>query len=268
MGKSTRVRLSDIRHVYRIINEIVELGDDPDAWRAHLVEELLHFFHFQYSVSFVVPLPMDTSNLSAVKACERGLDEAGLRIWSEYGCRGDLSSDPCTPAIASRAGRPFTAVRPMLVDDHQWYQSPFYNEHRHQTRSDDLLISMLPMPQIGILHTISGDRARGSPPMGRREVVCCSLIHQELARKWQRMLAHTTQIEKRLPRRLAELLGHLRGPDSEKQIALKMGLSPHTIHNHVRRLYAKFDVASRAELMMVESKQRPLGVPRLGVAGL
>ena len=268
MGKSTRLRLSDIRHIYRIINEIVELGEDPDAWRAHLVEQLLHFFHFQYSVSFVVPLPMDTSNISAVKVCERGLDEAGLRTWSEYGRRGDLSSDPCTSAIASRAGQPYTAVRQMLATDHQWYQSPYYNEHRSQTRSDDLLISMLPMPQIGILHTISGDRARGSPPMGRREVVCCSLIHQELARKWQRMLSHKTQIEKRLPPRLRELLGYFRGSESEKEIALRMGLSPHTVHNHVRRLYREFKVSSRAELLIADNKQRLPGVPRLGVAGL
>src|ERR1700722_13159739 len=103
MGKSTRIRLSDIRHVYQILSEIVELGNDPDAWQAHLVEQLLHLFKFQYSVSFVVPLPMDTSNLSAVKVCERGLDEAGLRTWAEYGRRGDLSSDPCTPAIANLA---------------------------------------------------------------------------------------------------------------------------------------------------------------------
>ena len=135
--------------------------------RTHLVEQLLHFFHFQYSVSFVLPLPMDTSNLSAVKACERGLDEAGLRTWYEYGRRGDVSSDPCTPAIARLSTKPFTAVRRMLAGDKEWYQSAYFNDFRCQTRSDDLLISMLPMPQLGILHNISGDRARGSAPLGR-----------------------------------------------------------------------------------------------------
>lgn len=36
---------------------------------------------------------------------------------------------------------------------------------------------------------------------------------------------------------------------SEKDIAQKLGLSPHTVHNHVREIYARFHVHSRAELL-------------------
>jgi DNA-binding NarL/FixJ family response regulator len=42
-----------------------------------------------------------------------------------------------------------------------------------------------------------------------------------------------------------ELLGGL----SEKQIALKLHLSPHTVHRHVHSIYQYFGVHSHAELM-------------------
>ena len=37
--------------------------------------------------------------------------------------------------------------------------------------------------------------------------------------------------------------------DGEKQIALKLGLSQHTVHVYVKALYRGFGVNSRAELM-------------------
>jgi DNA-binding CsgD family transcriptional regulator len=36
---------------------------------------------------------------------------------------------------------------------------------------------------------------------------------------------------------------------SEKQIASRLGLSRHTVHNHIRRIYEAFDAHTRAELM-------------------
>lgn len=47
-------------------------------------------------------------------------------------------------------------------------------------------------------------------------------------------------------RQTLELL--LRGR-SEKEIAAELGLSPHTVHEHVGRLYRHFGVRSRAELL-------------------
>ncbi len=36
---------------------------------------------------------------------------------------------------------------------------------------------------------------------------------------------------------------------SEKEVATKLDVSRHTVHNHVREIYARFNVTSRAELM-------------------
>lgn len=52
-----------------------------------------------------------------------------------------------------------------------------------------------------------------------------------------------------LPPRLREVLGELLAGRSEKEIALQVGLSRHTVHDHVKRLYRRLDVSSRPELM-------------------
>jgi hypothetical protein len=37
MGKSQRLRVSDLRAIYRLVGECRELGDDATAWRHHLL---------------------------------------------------------------------------------------------------------------------------------------------------------------------------------------------------------------------------------------
>jgi DNA-binding CsgD family transcriptional regulator len=49
--------------------------------------------------------------------------------------------------------------------------------------------------------------------------------------------------------RLRQTLEHLVRGDSEKQIAGKLGVSPHTIHVYVKQLHKRFKVSSRGELL-------------------
>ena len=52
-----------------------------------------------------------------------------------------------------------------------------------------------------------------------------------------------------LSRRERQILDCLLGGDSEKQIALKLTISPHTVHTYVKRLHKALDVNSRGELL-------------------
>ena len=52
-----------------------------------------------------------------------------------------------------------------------------------------------------------------------------------------------------LSKRMKDTLQHLLGGDSEKEVAIKLGLSQHTVHIHVKNLYKRLGVCSRAELM-------------------
>jgi DNA-binding NarL/FixJ family response regulator len=52
-----------------------------------------------------------------------------------------------------------------------------------------------------------------------------------------------------LPPRHVQTLQRLLEGDSEKQIARRLGVSPHTVHVYVKALYRHFDVSSRGELL-------------------
>lgn len=59
---------------------------------------------------------------------------------------------------------------------------------------------------------------------------------------------HIDEINDLSPRLRQTLVGLLQG-DSEKQVAFKLRLSPHTVHVYVKSLYRRFNVASRGELL-------------------
>lgn len=49
--------------------------------------------------------------------------------------------------------------------------------------------------------------------------------------------------------RVRQTLEYLLAGDSEKQIAARMGVSPHTVHCYVKALYRSYEVSSRGELL-------------------
>jgi DNA-binding CsgD family transcriptional regulator len=59
----------------------------------------------------------------------------------------------------------------------------------------------------------------------------------------------TKAVISKLTPRLRELLGLLLAGEGEKQIARQLSISRHTVHAHVKALYAAFQASSRAELL-------------------
>lgn len=53
----------------------------------------------------------------------------------------------------------------------------------------------------------------------------------------------------KLSPRAREILARLLKGDSEKQIALRLHISPHTVHTYVKRIHKSFNVNSRGELL-------------------
>jgi DNA-binding NarL/FixJ family response regulator len=53
-----------------------------------------------------------------------------------------------------------------------------------------------------------------------------------------------------LPARQRQVIRHLFGGDSDKQIAEHIGIALPTVRSHLRRLYTRFDVQDRTELVL------------------
>ena len=58
--------------------------------------------------------------------------------------------------------------------------------------------------------------------------------------------------------RQSDILPYLVKDEKESAIAKGLGISPHTVHTHLNRLYAKLGVSSRVELivLLVQEHQR------------
>lgn len=111
-------------------------------------------------------------------------------------------------------------------------------------------MSDIPRGRLGdlssVLHFVCSVQTPPKDAAGRRRALAdvCRSIAVELG-----TLKPAATTDPQLPRRLRETLACLLEGDSEKQVAAKLGLSPHTVHIHVKRLYRHFEVSSRGELL-------------------
>ena len=94
-------------------------------------------------------------------------------------------------------------------------------------------------------------RMVGERPFGRREIQIVELLLGEVnqLRREGRLVSLHAQSPTELTPRLEQVLDLLARGLSEKEIAAVLGLSAHTVHDHVKRLHQRFGVSSRGELL-------------------
>jgi DNA-binding CsgD family transcriptional regulator len=90
-------------------------------------------------------------------------------------------------------------------------------------------------------------------PFTTGDIATIQLIRLACGSLWQRPELH-------LSPRLQQVLAGLERGLSEKQCAIELKLSQHTVHQHVKTLYRRFQVCSRSELL-VRRFARPVSVP-------
>jgi DNA-binding CsgD family transcriptional regulator len=71
----------------------------------------------------------------------------------------------------------------------------------------------------------------------------------EFCRLLGEQLGHGAAPGHNLPPRLRQTLERILAGDSEKQVAQRLGVSPHTVHVYVKGLYRRYNVSSRGELL-------------------
>lgn len=246
------MRLADVRAVFRLVGECRELGSDWHAWRAHMLDGLRRLTGAQVALYLHIS-HLGSSREQIAEALDSGfLDDAGRALWAHYQGEQAHRTDP----FHQRFFRGFngsvrTRELASVVEPFEWRRSPHYNDYVRACRLDDRLTSSAHVPgtspavtQVIVLHRAAAD---GEYPQRARRLV--ELFHEELLPLIGRQLALPESGKGSLPIRLEQVLRCLLGGDSEKQVAARLDLSPHTVNRHVRRLYERFGVHSRGELM-------------------
>ncbi len=257
MSKSNRLRLRDARDIYLLVGECREVGEDIQAWRQRMHDGLAELLSSRVIVCGMLPRD-DAEPWKFATPDAKGVFAIGWRdaddkaTFEEYWDRQMVWTDPTFQAMQSLPQSLLCRRRCELVSDAVWFRSPHFNDFIRRWGVDDCIFSqMTPNPKSGVARmflTVGRDIGRRRLSVRERRVL--TLFCREIRGMLGETLMSPYAVKGRpLPPRLRQVLELLLTGDSEKQIAQKLFISPHTVHSHIKRLHERFDVSSRGELL-------------------
>jgi DNA-binding CsgD family transcriptional regulator len=257
----SKLKLRDLRAVFRLVGELRELGADPGKWRPHLVRRLSEMLRAEIVTSSELHFRRLRNGGTKVLDIGWGTD-AGGTVWE---IRTEQEQARPETYLLSLGAEPEHGAGPSAEGEEQNVPvrpvQPVYGGR-------SFILSQFPLPHISAVDQLGVHRAWGEAPFTTAEHKLIRLFHVELGRLWKRDALKRAQDPKfELPPRLKQTLDALVTGFSEKQIAAKLKLSPHTIHNYVKALHQRFEVSSRGELLArVNTQHEKTGfTPRLSV---
>ena len=258
-----RLRLRDVRDVFRLIGEVREMGGDPKVWRPHMVKRLRQLFGAEIVISSEVHA-QTTREPGKLKVIDIGWgcdsddnlwdihterDDENLEAWRI--AAGQVPEEHARAANGTAAEAIEVPVRPL---------KPVYG-------GKSFVLSQYSLPHINAVDQLGLHRAYGDEPFSAAEHRLVRLFHTELGRLWKRdVLRDAGDPRRDLPPRLSQTLEELLAGRSEKEIANRLELSRHTIHNYVKALHQRFEVSSRGELLAkAGAASKPDFTPKLSI---
>ena len=244
MRRAETLRWRDARAIFGLLGEIVEMGDEPLVWRAHMLRRLGELVGAKVNVAAEIRLPFVYHPAGYVGEVDLGWGTPAERAawWGTCEGEGD-QADPTEPAIRRLGNGSFTRGRIAFVDDRAWYRSAYVNEHLRPAGIDGFLYSHEPAPALGAIHSVLLYREWGEGPFSDGDLRLVATFQRELGRLWR------VPPPVSLSPRLRQTLAALRAGDGEKQAADRLGVSPSTLHDYVKELHRRFGAHSRGELL-------------------
>jgi DNA-binding CsgD family transcriptional regulator len=176
---------------------------------------------------------------------------AGCRLWAQSVEEKGLRADLLISRFSGISRAVFTRTREEVVDDDEWaHRSESSKEVGRLLDVDPCLMTAQRLNERGLTRTTIFHRNVGERPFGLREKRLLHLFSIELHRAEQAgLMTAPTGLPHDLSPRQRQVLELLLAGDSVKQLAAKLGISQHTAADHLKGLYKRQNVHSRAELM-------------------
>lgn len=253
--------IDDIRSVFHLLNECLELWADPDAWQAHLLRGASDIVGESPAGQLQLFQPTDRPDRPQLVPLSSTWPTEDARRRYLESCDPDSGVELpnfATAIAPAMQGGAVGFTRRMVVPDEPWYASDFFTRYVEPTGADDFVIGVTPAPQLRGLLNVSVMRAIDAPPAEHRAAATLAILAQELVPLIGTRLALADQKSMAgLSPRQRETLELLLEGLSEKQVARELGVKLSTAHSYVVQLHKHFDVQSRGELMSYFVRRRP-----------
>jgi DNA-binding CsgD family transcriptional regulator len=256
MPKSEMLRAADVRAIVELVGACRELGDDAPSWRAHLIAGLARL------------AGADLGSTGEMGGCESPAPrDLGVTLWTADGLAdpavleataAELRRDPAwAPVLLEYLGRSAgpgasCLTRRGLLPDRAWYATRDYELVQRPCGLDHILwcFLALPGPSPGDRSGIILCRAAGRRDFSPRDCTLVREAHAAIAPLVGGPLARYAEPSPlELPPRSRQVLACLLEGDGDKQVAARLGMSPHTVNEHTKAIYLHFRVRGRAELL-------------------
>jgi hypothetical protein len=148
MAQAARLRVADVHAIYRLIGECRDFGDDPIAWRQHLLAGLARLTGADaannYEGQWEPYRPIGIVHWGL----ENGFDPQAVQRVDQAFAQEGLSFNPMfrpfMTALAQNVGPSLT--RADLVSDAVWYRCPYFQDYHAEAGADAMLYCSLPLP--------------------------------------------------------------------------------------------------------------------------
>jgi DNA-binding CsgD family transcriptional regulator len=240
------VGIAEVQAMLRLVAETAELWYDPVVQRRYTLESLCKLLPAKAGICFTFGDVLMGGDDACGPLVQSGLDESQERLVKTYVQTGE-PADPALPKLAEIAAPVVVARRSELVNDKLWYASPYYLELREPLGLDDTLYAKISIP--GKVISLALLRAPKDEPFTERQSQLVDLCVSQMSWPFQ---PDDKPVDPRLASlqpRLRKVMQHLLDGDGEKQVAAKLGLSRHTVHEYVKMIYQQLGVSSRSELL-------------------
>jgi len=242
------MRATDVQSILRLVGGAAELWYQPQLQRQFTLDSLCRILGARVGVCYTIGDVLHGGKMPCDQFTHVGLDEKGVKLFEDYLATG-TPRDPVLDVLAVMPGRVITFTRREAVADEDWYKSDHYKQLRQPLGIGPTLYIKIVAQSIGRETLVMLARPAGGEAFTERDAYLTDLCLSEMA--WP-FTPDTTVVDPKvesLQPRLKKVMKHLLEGDSEKQVALKLKLSPHTVHEYVKDLYTELGVSSRGELL-------------------
>jgi DNA-binding CsgD family transcriptional regulator len=242
MGKT--LRWERVRAVMKLLNERRELGCRTEAARQHVATSLLDIVGAAIGVIVLdSDYRMGTVN-SVSRATLAGFDDESRRLFDDHRTMG-TGVNPFHQhqfdRVLSGGGEIFAATVSDLMPEKTWYASRWVSECALPARFDHFVGTATLIEAPAVVEGMAFMRAKGDKPFSDEDRDVLHLVHLESGRFFDNRPV--------LAPRVQATLDQLITGASDKEIAERLALSPHTVRQYVKTLLRAYGCTSRTELM-------------------